>query len=371
MEATSLYLVALELMLAFWGGILFLYGRLLKGGALSKTEISVALLTIASSLWFTLAATEGRWLGFKTSLFVGCLYLASKFPRQGVLLMVGVVLMHFLLGATAGEIDTHYFVFPFSLIACGVVLLRRTNRTNVALFYVAASLEVALALSVGARGIVVSALLAILLVLSVRASRIFLKYGQWIPLFYLGLMVIGYYFLIAGVDWIPKSASNFERTSMISAAVALFLKYPITGPREGFDAFVGAAMDAFNQQPYDSAKGVDPHSFLLSLWRDEGAILTVLWFFVWLYYWHQLKELRFRLREKRVRIALAMLAFAVVQFSLSPPDTGTRLMVALTLGAVLGFANRRASVSVNYLHKQRCRDEGTIDPLMDGHTNLK
>ena len=344
MEATSLYLVALEMFLAFCGGILFLYATLLKGGLLSRSCGFVVLLTVASSFWFILADTDGRWLGFKASLFVGCLYLASRFPRQGALLVIGVALIRFLEGMAGEVLGTKYIVLPFSLIACGLILFRRSESTNLVPLYIGIGFEVIYAFSVGARGMLVSALLVALLALSMKASRIFIKYGQWTPLAYLVFMVIAYYGLILKVDWIPVSASNFERSSMIFVAIEKFFEYPITGPRAEFDTFVGFVMDIFNYQHYDSAKGVDPHSFLLSLWRDEGALITLLWLLVWFLYWNKLKDLQFRLCETRGRIVLAMLALGVVQFSLSPPETGTRLQIALIMGVVLGFVNRRSLI---------------------------
>ena len=351
MEATSLLLVVLELILAIGGGTLFLHEAISKGRGISRSSLSVVMLMVVSSFWFVLASTDGRLLGFKAALFVACLYFAFRLPRQGVLLLVGVLLERFFERFESEELGSKYLVLPVLLIVCGLFLFRRRTLVNLAPLYIVASFEVVYEFSVGARGLAVSTLLSILLVLSVNASRMFLKYGRWVPLAYLCVVVGTYFSLLLRLDWFESvglavgSQSNFERSSMIFVATSNFFDYPITGPRAEFDTLVGSIMDVFGYSTYDSTKGIDPHSFLLSLWRDEGAILTLLWLWVWFFYWKMLKMLQCRLNEKRVRIALAMLASGVIQFSLSPPETGTRLLVALILGTVLGLTSKRTVAS--------------------------
>jgi len=353
MEATSLYLVVFELILAIGGGGLFLQDAISKGGEVSRTSLYVVMLMFVSSFWFMLSSSEGRFLGLKASLFVGCLYLASRFPRQGALLVVGVILANFSERFVSEEFGSKYLVLPILLIACGLLLFRRGSLVRLMPLYIIASFEAVYEFSVGARGLVLSALLSILIVFSVKVSRMFLKYGRWVPLAYLVVVVGSYFSLLLKLDWFDSiglavgSQSNFERSSMIFVAVTNFFDYPIIGPRGEFDTLVSSIMDVFDFPIYDSAKGIDPHSFLLSLWRDEGAILTLLWLWVWFFYWKILKVLQFRLHEKRIRIALAMVASAVIQFTLSPPDTGTRLLVALILGTMLGFTQNRTLVSTS------------------------
>jgi len=401
MEAKSYYLVAVELLLAFCGVIFFLFRKSSRRCILSKADIYVVLLALMSTFWFALGATNGRWLSLKATIFVCCLYLSSKFPRQGMLLLATLALTGYFLddiangvlfskqiGANADQIMT----IPFVLIISALFLYKRAKHINIWSLYFVASLQILVAVIIHARGDALSAILLILLVSSKKVSQIFLKIVQWIPFIYIAIMLISYNALIFNIKVISATPSNIERSSMIFAAMDHFFDYPFTGPRVEFDKFVTSAMGAINCshisttggginglgipgkgipgkgitglgipglgipgkditageghaflcKPYYNAKGVDPHSFILSLWRDEGAMLTILWLFPWFYYWHTLKSLKPQLDETRIRIVIGLLAISVVEFSLSPPSTGIRLMVALIMGAALGFVSERS-----------------------------
>ncbi|HUX65236.1 hypothetical protein [Sulfuricella sp.] len=362
MEATSLYLVAIELLLAFCGWNFFLYCAFSKKCLFSKADIYVVLLTVISAIWFVLGdADGGRWLSFKTTLFVCCFYLSSKYPRQGMLLLAVLALVGFLLDDVAsgeylskhvGTNANQLLTIPFTLIACALFLYRRDNYINLMMLYFVAGFEIFCAFIIGARAAAISALLVIILVSSVKVSRIFIKFGQWVPFIYLIIALISYYSMQSEVNLVPATPSNIERSSMIFAAISHFFEYLFTGPRGEFDQLAGAATRVFDFQIYSNIKGVDPHFFFLSLWRDEGAILTLLWLFTWFYYWNAVKSLRTQLDETRIRVILGMLAIAVVQFSIAPPSTGKRLLVALIMGSALGFANKRSSVKANHLYNR-------------------
>lgn len=355
MEASSIYLVATELLLALCGGILFLFS---KGRLLSRADIYVVVLAIISTFWFVLADVGGRWLGFKATLVVCCIYFSSRYPRHCILLLAILALIGFMIdGVVTGEyLSKHVgmnanqiLVIPFSLIVCALFLFKRNKNINLTILYSVVSLEVFFALISDVRSSVISSLFVILLVSSVKASRAFLKYGQWIPFIYVTIVCISYYSMLYEIDWVPATGSNFERSAMIFSAISHFFEYPFTGPRNEFDLLAEGHISIFNWIFYESSKGIDPHDFFLSLWRDEGAILTFLWIFVWFYYWNKLKNLKPQLNETRVRVALSVLAMGVVHFSLSPPSTGTRLMVALIMGSVLGFTNRQSLAKVTHL----------------------
>jgi hypothetical protein len=73
--------------------------------------------------------------------------------------------------------------------------------------------------------------------------------------------------------------------------------------------------------------------FLLSFWRDEGAILTLGWLLAWVYYWKRFQNGKSNLIHVNERLIIMLLATAVVHFSLAPPSVGERLLVAIVLGA--------------------------------------
>jgi len=369
MEATSLYLVEIELSLAFFGAILFFYQVFSKGHLLFKADINVAVLAVLSTLWLVLADTEGRWLGLKATLFVCCMYFSIKFPRQSMLCLALLAFMGFFIDNIAGGIylskhvginANQILTVPFALIFCAIYLYQRKENINLSLLYFVVCLDIFSAFSIGARAAAISAILLICFVGSKKASNIFLKFAQWIPIFYIAIVLISYYSLMFEIEWMPATPSNIERSSMIFAAVSHFFEYPFTGPKEEFDQLSGQAIEIFDMALYDNLNGVDPHNFFLSLWRDEGSTLTLLWIFAWFQYWNTLRRLKLQLDETRVRVVIGMLAIAVVQFSLSPPSTGTRLLVALIMGTALGFAYQGSSVKANDLSNQKPKLENGV-----------
>jgi hypothetical protein len=395
MEAGSLYLVAIELMLAAFGSILFLSRNISKTHLLSKAEIYVVLLTVISILfWLAFADVNSRWLSLKAALFVSCLYLSSKFPRQAMLLLATLALTGFLLDDVAkgvlfskhiGQNANQILAIPFLLITCAGLLYRSDKYINLKIIYFVAILEMVMAYIIHARAAAISAIVLILILSSLKTSKIFLKVGQWIPLIYTAIVVTSYYVLVNDIKVISKTPSNIERSSMTFAAVDHFFDYPFKGPRVEFDKITMTAMDAidcsnlsgsglgingveikavssiglsihgqggkeFSCTPYSSVKGIDPHNFLLSIWRDEGAVLTLLWILAWFYYWNSFRSFKPRLDDMRMRLVIGMLAISVVQFSLAPPSTGMRLMIALIMGSALGFADKHSSSSADADH---------------------
>ncbi len=352
MEATSLYLVLTELLLAFFGGVYFFYCVSSKRQILSDAILFVALLTVTSALGFVLEDDSSRWISVKIGLFVCCLYLSSQYPRQAMLLLAILASTGFLLdGVIAGKYflkqvgvnANQLMLIPFTLIACALILFRRDKHINIWLLYLVVGVEIICAFDFDVRTGIINSILILILMGSVKASRLFLRYGKWIPFLYLIIVIISYYSLLFKINLVPASASNMERSSMILAAISHFFDYLFVGPRREFDDIAGAAANALNWQLYKSDKGVDPHCFLLSLWRDAGAILTLLWVTAWFYYWSRLNKLIIHINNARIRVALAVLAIGVVQFSIAPPSTGTRLLVALIMGAALGFAKQQSS----------------------------
>lgn len=349
MEATSLYLVFTELLLALFGGVHFLYWASVKRLSLSGVVFFIALLTIVSALGFLLEDADGRWLNIKVATFICCLYFSSQYPRHAVLLLSILAVMGFFLDAVltgdlflkhVGLNANQLLLIPFTLISCALILFSRDKHINLWVLYSAISIEIFCAFYFEIRSAVISSLLTFILVSSVKASRIFLKYGKWIPFLYLVIVLLSYYSLLLNINLVPATASNIERSSMMYAAFYHFFDYPLIGPKGEFDQIAGAAANAFNWQLYSSAKGVDPHFFFFSFWRDAGAIFTLLWVIVWFYYWGRLNKLITYLDDSRIRVVLCILAIGVVQFSIAPPSTGTRLMVALIMGAALGFAKQ-------------------------------
>lgn len=354
MQATSYYLVIIELLLAVCGGIYFLYRASLQRHLLYGADFFIALLTFITPFCFLLDDADSRWLGLKTALFVCCLHLSSKYPRPSMLLLATLAFIGFILDyVVTGEFLSKHVGFngnellpiPFTLIICAFLLSRRDSHINLAHILVVVSIDVFCAFILDARAASISALLVTILVLSPKSARIFLKYGQWIPFIYLSIVLISYYSMLSKYDFIPVTPSNIERSSMIFAAVSHFFDYPFMGPRGEFDQMAGAITKIFNWQLYKDTGGVDPHFFFLSLWRDNGAILTLLWVIPWFYYWHVLNKMNIRFDETRMRVVFGLLAISTVQFCTTPPSTGKRLLVALIMGAVMGFAKQRLLVN--------------------------
>lgn len=344
MEATSPYLVVLEILIAVCGGILFFYNVAVKKTAISKLGWYIFAILAATLFWcFLTFDPESRWLGLKACLFMGCIYFASALPRQCTYLMIAVILISFSEGVWAGMLGTKYLVPPLILTTFGLFFIRKREPQGFYFLYLAALFELIYSSYVGARGVAVQAIFAIIFLYSIGASRLFLRYGQWLPFIYWLTLILIYFGLSLDINLVSTSGSNIERSSMILTAIENFFEYLSSGPKGDFDLLVQANMNILNLAPYESVKGIDPHSFLLSLWRDEGAVFSILWISVWFIYWKRIKVLLLFLSDKRVHIAIAILSTAIVQFSLSPPETATRLTVALILGLVLALANKLIS----------------------------
>lgn len=354
MEATSLYLVFFELILAVIGATHFIYTIVSNRKLPPVSVIYILVLTIISIAWAFHGAPGSRWMGIKIGVFVSCLYLASVYPRYCMyllvcLLSVGFVLDNIVSGAFdpkhVGSNANQLLPIPFLAIGFGLILYNKKKHVNVWLLYSAIAIEVIFATIFGVRGSIVGAAIILVILHSRRASTYFIKYAQWIPFGYLLFVVFSFYSIITKLSLVPVTPSNIERSSMISSAIFYFPDYVLTGPRGEFDRLAGPASSLAGLELYVNDKGVDPHCFILSFWRDEGAVLTLLWLLPWFFYWKSVKRLFIYIEGAHSRVVLGMLTIAVVQFSLSPPSTGMRLLVALTMGAALEFGRRLQGIN--------------------------
>ncbi len=338
MESSSITIVLLELIISVCGGFFCIQRLVLSGGRTDLSSLNVLFLTIISPFWLLWSESAGRFLSFKVSLFVCSAYFAFRFPRKAVLLIASILLMEFLPNISTTMFSSKYNIFPITMFLCCIFLYQDRMHINITPLFFASFLDMLWAYSVGLRSGFISVLIVMCLISSRRLSILFIDLAKWMPFMYLLAMLIVFYFLQFDSTFIPFTSSNLERSSMIGIAIINFFNYLFTGPRINFDEPVNIIMKSFGFTLYENPKGVDPHSFLLSLWRDEGAILTVLWVFVWFNYWKRITIIKPFLNEIKSRICIALLSVAVIQFSLLTPSASTRLILALIFGSILGFA---------------------------------
>lgn len=305
------------------------------------------LVVLIPSLIWILFYDDVRYLLFKALSMLSVIYLSSKFPRQllfllGFIALTGFVLddvqNHIFISKHVGQNQNQVLTIPFLLICVTFFLTKDITDKYIIILYLVATLEFFMGLYFGVRNSCVIAMIFIMVLASRKIAKLFVKYGSLIPLIYILSLFISYkYYLTIDVDPLNINPSNIERSSMIYASLDSFFSYLLQGPGSNFDALASQAMTSVssNLKIYSNEYGVDPHVFLLSLWRSVGSLITILWFIYWLYYWSLLRKIEPFIDDFKVRLYLALLAMAVVVFSLEPPSLAFRILVAVIMGVAL------------------------------------
>ncbi len=346
-------IVSLELLCSGLA-ILWYVQEISIGRRISPLLIPLICLLGITSLWFYFGAEGHRWLGLKAVFFFLCVYLASRNERLAIVLLISAIVLKGFLYLQLSDIFTQgKYIFPrFGFLVLLFLLLNKGTSGKSVLLNVALVVgwcwEMNTAFQNGARGVMIGLALAALVIYSRALSRLALHVLCLVPFFY--IIVMSSMYLAFLNNWIfpetiPGSVFGvIERSSMIYSAINQFFDYFFLGPGRDFDNDVGYWMTLFDLVYYDSMKGVDPHSYFLSLWRDEGALITILWVAVWFFYWSQVRSLTSWVGDFRIRLIISLTILAVIEFTVSPPYSAGRLFVSLILGLILGIAYSKTTL---------------------------
>jgi hypothetical protein len=194
-------------------------------------------------------------------------------------------------------------------------------------------------------GILFGVISLLMIIFPIGVRGILIRSLPYFIFVYIGVMVTFFALFVGGLlSESFATASNVERSSMISNSIFMMSDYILTGPRLSYDNMVAVEIrETGVTELYDSDYGVDPHNFVLSLWKDEGIIVALIWL---AFYFNVIQSMINRHLNSQTSYSLAvlvLLAYPVVHFTLSPPSTDNRLMVAAFLGlcsALLSEGNR-------------------------------
>jgi len=280
---------------------------------------------------------ESRWLFIKVVLFVLVTALSVRRPQFSILILIAVVL--FQVSTSEGKSAT----FPLPILALlTIYIFPRIKALYSVIIFTLAFLI--LSLSSGLRSGVVFGLIAIsIAALPPVVNKGLVRLIPHIMFIYIAVMVSAFALFIA--DFMPQSfftASNIERSSMIFRAVTMSPEYIFKGPRLTFDSSVSEVIDDTGVTSlYESDYGVDPHNFILSLWKDEGGLVALIWLIVFVRLMSFIVNKHSTDASTRTLAVMALLVYPVVHFTLSPPSTDNRLMIAAFIGLSYYILDKR------------------------------
>jgi hypothetical protein len=263
MEASSILLVATEVLLATFGILSFLWT--LGKRKFGHGEVLLVLLAIASPFWFLLGDSYSRMVGVKATIFLGVLIGSIRWPRICLGILAALALSGFILDGiqtgnylskNVGLNSNRILAVPFGLIGIICILLLPYFRFKKILLLVLISVDLLFSLQIEIRAGILSAAIGILVLFSQRFAKYFVKGAVYFPFVYVLLVFVSYLLLSEGTNLLEYTPSNFERSSMIYASLVHFFDYLFSGPQISFDLLAQGYLNSFDWIVYENEKGV-------------------------------------------------------------------------------------------------------------------
>lgn len=341
MSETIIFLEALFLL----SGVKYLIHR--KYSYYEVFVVFAIFLSVLSQLFF-----EGseRNIGIKITLFILCIVAAKVNPNAACLLLLGSVIIQTINNYNNNVFDSKYGVLSFGLFATAAYLFLieknfyKFNLAKYGLVIINTAFFIQLLLSnyYSLRSGIIISIISILCLNSNKVSKFLIDNIKYFPFLYYLFSILVYFFLLNGYESsvIDFSDSNIERSSMNIVVIKNLFNYPLYGPGIIYDSLLANEMWIFGKAPYIVDGGVDPHSFLFSVWRDLGTLMLLIFSVIWFMFWNNLKKYLVRTNSIVFRIICALLIIGVIQFSVYPPAAIFQFQVALIFGISLFFSQK-------------------------------
>lgn len=318
--------------------------RFVRLSRLKALVASISFLTLLVSI--LLGGSYAIVTAVKVFAAVAVSLLAFKKPKAAAGLLVGLTILNLFVKALQGEIATKWSTVPFFLWAtCWLYLSEEYGVKATIGVLVAVTLEATQAWWVDSRSTLITLGLVFgTCALPIRSLPLVWRWlARGVPIIYLAILVLILLSFASDEPIVEPTASNVERSTLAFWSFAMVPDHIFKGP--GPDAFFenvnGALMTAGRQRDDD---GIDPHSFLLSYWVGLGAVMAVCIYLAWWNAWGYM-GVPHSGNGFMNRLPIASFAsVAVVSFTLSPPDTVTRMITALCLGIVLSETSNDSSL---------------------------
>lgn len=331
----------------------------------SRLRLPTMALTVAGTAISALAIVRGGTYGLATTVKLLSVFLVVGFgfrhPQRAVQLLLGLTILNLVVHALNGEILTKWATAPF-LLWCGCYLFIAQPRGRVVIVVLAifSLLEILQALYMEGRGVLITLALAVFSALLRHQwhGLFWRSVARVLPVIYPIFLLVTLLRFTTGDDLVLPTASNVERSALAFWSINMMPEYVANGPGPDifFDNVNGALSTAGRERDDD---GIDPHSFLLSYWVGLGvlsmAFVYLLWWCVWRRYSISDHGMPFGSRLTGAIFA----STAVMSFTLSAPDTYTRMVCALCLGlachSVQRTLKRRQSRKTHETEQRNCR----------------
>jgi hypothetical protein len=293
-------------------------------------------------------------MGVKVIFFMLAIGFAMMEPRAARWWLLASIVISLLVQASAGNVLNKYSTLPFLLMAC----LWATARANfgmreiiVVVFFLAAEFVQALVLE--SRGLLLSAVMAcgFLVVPLNVARRTVIISAVLLPIFYPVALASIFATFISGSNIVDATSSNFERSAMAAWCINNLSFYSLVGPGSLLFTEEINAIKILGEQAV--ADNYDPHQFLLSAWIWLGTYTVLVLYIIWCLIWIFKGRDWVVTVDRRIKLFAIIAITAILTFVLSPPDTTTRVQVAMLVGiSVAGLRDpsilmRKPKVSVS------------------------
>jgi hypothetical protein len=325
-------------------GMTYFFAEIIRHPIINRTSLLLIVFSLITILMGSIYYDhESRWMFVKVVCFVLVVAISIKWPRLAVFILISVATYQVL--TSEGKSAT----IPLPILALSLLYCKpRINALFVIFFF--SFIYLILCLHSELRSGVITSIIS----LSIIILPAFLRSGliRIIPYFvviYIGTMTALFLMFIAGL--MPQAfatASNIERSSMIFQSVIMAPDYLFSGPRLVFDNVVSNEIQETGITTlYETDYGVDPHNFVLSVWKDEGLIVAFIWLMMFIGIIRLIVNKHFSQKTSQSLGVISLLVYPIVHFTLSPPSTDNRLMVAAFVGLSLFLLDRTYRLSSN------------------------
>lgn len=267
----------------------------------------------------------------KIIIYFYVIFLCYTFPVQAARLLF-LILIVFSVSNVITDGYGKLTAVPFLLIVSLLPYMRvKIENINILLLTCIILLEITQSVLFQYRG---SLILSVLFLLYIYSSHNYKKRLINVlclfPVLYIVAMMSYILLLTYGYD-VPISASNVERSSMVSWGVYNFAEYFVIGP--GKDLFQISGGDVKSEFLSTNTIPNDPHSFIVSMFVLGGALLSISWYVFFIFKVFKINKIILVTWHHYLCIAFPLF----IVFSMYPFNSYSRMVTAVLFGLILSL----------------------------------
>lgn len=332
----------LETVVLFCAAKLVLVSNLPKSSFHRYFQLWIFLTLVVMMAAIVIGGKPVVGMSLKVILFGSALFFSVRNASSAKRFLIFSILLLFSIQTIDGKFYSKLTTVPFLLFT----LLWISNKHELQkrhwlILFFSIICELTQAIILESRGLLLASFLSMVIIIApLRKLKILIfLFAVIFPILYPAILSLVFSQITSGSSVFEGTASNYERSSMLWWSVNNLGSYILVGP--GAEFFTSEINFFKELEQRAVADLYDPHHFLLSSWVYLGSAAASFLYVLWVMFWCANLNGNVGAYDVKMKIFSVLAVIGIVTFTVSPPDSSTRMQVALVIGiAVAGMRDR-------------------------------